>query len=99
MVDRVIDIRERTPDEEDYLVVLGNLIADFEDEHEPADVSPADMLRHLLEAKGVTQTEVAKGTGLSNATISHVLVGHRQPSRRVITALAAYFKVDPAVFF
>jgi HTH-type transcriptional regulator / antitoxin HigA len=98
MIDRVTDIKSPTPDEEDYRDVLSRLIVDFEDEHEPDDVSPAEMLRHLIDSLGVTQTEVARGSGLSDATISHILVGHRPPSRKAITALAAYFKVDGAVF-
>jgi HTH-type transcriptional regulator / antitoxin HigA len=98
MIDRVTDIKSPTPDEEDYRDVLSRLIVDFEDEHEPDDVSPAEMLRHLIDSLGLTQTEVARGSGLSDATISHILVGHRPPSRKAITALATYFKVDGAVF-
>jgi HTH-type transcriptional regulator/antitoxin HigA len=98
MIDRVTDIKSPTPDEEDYRDVLSGLIVDFEDEHEPNDASPADVLRHLIDSRGETQTKVARGSGLSDATISHILLGHRPPSRKAITALAAYFKVDPAVF-
>jgi HTH-type transcriptional regulator/antitoxin HigA len=98
MIDGLTDIAAPTPDEEDYRDVLSDLIVAYEDEHEPDDVSPAAMLRHLIGSRGVTQTEVARGTGLSDATISHILVGHRPPSRKAIAALAAYFKVDPAVF-
>jgi HTH-type transcriptional regulator/antitoxin HigA len=98
MIDRVTDIESPTSSEADYRDVLADLIADYEDEHEPDDVSPAEMLRHLIDSRGVTQAEVARGSGLSDATISHILVGHRPPSRRAITALSAYFKVDPAVF-
>ena len=72
--------------------------ADYEDEHEPDDATLADALRHLIEAEGVSQTDVARGTGLSDATISHILAGHRPPSRRAIAALSAYSKVGPAVF-
>jgi HTH-type transcriptional regulator/antitoxin HigA len=98
MVDRLIRLGSRTPEEEDYLAVLSNLVADYEDEHEPDDLTPAEMLRYLIDSRGVTQTEVARGSGLSDATVSHILVGHRPPSRRAIGALAKYFKVDPAVF-
>jgi len=99
VADRLTDIEELTPEEEDYLLVLSDLIVAYEDEHEPdLDVSPAEMLRYLIDSRGITQADVARGTGLSDATISHILVGHRPPSRRAIAALSAYFKVDPAVF-
>ncbi len=99
-VDRLTDVESPGDEEQDYLAVLANLIADYEDEHEDDDVSPAeDMLRHLIDSRGVTQAEVGmRGSGLSDATISHILVGHRPPSRKAIAALASYFKVDPAVF-
>jgi HTH-type transcriptional regulator / antitoxin HigA len=98
LVDRLTDLETLTPEEQDYLLVLSDLVADYEDEHEPDDATPADVLRHLIEAKGVSQTEVARGTGLSDATISHILAGNRPPSRKAIAALSAYFKVEPAVF-
>src|SRR5580692_6122529 len=44
-----------------YLDALSDLVAAYEDEHyaiEPA--SDADMLRHLMEAKGVTQAQLGK---------------------------------------
>nr|MCU0982716.1 hypothetical protein [Pirellulaceae bacterium] len=42
-----------------YLDGLSDLVADYEDEHhaiEPA--SDADMLRHLMEARGITQAQL-----------------------------------------
>ena len=39
-----------------YLDALSDLVAAYEDEHYPIEpASDADMLRHLMEAKGVTQ--------------------------------------------
>jgi HTH-type transcriptional regulator/antitoxin HigA len=97
MIDRVTDIESPTLDEEDYRDVLADLIADYEDEHEPQG-TPAETLRGLIDNRGVSQSDVARGTGMSDATISHILTGHRPPSRKAIAALAAYFNVDPAVF-
>src|SRR5882672_6951683 len=51
--------------EEMYLDALSDLVAAYEDEHyaiKPA--SDADMLRHLMEAKGVTQAELSRATGV-----------------------------------
>jgi HTH-type transcriptional regulator/antitoxin HigA len=99
-IDRLTDQRHLTRDEEDYRDLLAGLLYGYEIEHEPEPRStPAEMLRHLLDAKGVTQGIAAAETGLSDATISQILTGKRAPSRRAITAMAEYFKVEPGVFF
>jgi HTH-type transcriptional regulator / antitoxin HigA len=57
-----------------------------------------DMLRHLLEAKEVSQTDVAHATGIAESTISAVLAGKRGLNRHHIGLIARYFNVRPAVF-
>lgn len=84
--------------EEMYLDALSDLVAAYEDEHHPIEpASDADMLRHLMEAKGVTQVEVSQDAGISKSTISEVLSGKRPLSRQMIRKLANYFKVDVSV--
>jgi HTH-type transcriptional regulator / antitoxin HigA len=74
MVDTLLDRRDLSAEEEDYLDVLGDLIERYEnDAHPMPPVSDADMLRHLIEAKGVSQTEVAEATEIAVSTISEVL--------------------------
>ena len=51
-------------DERDYLDVLMVMIERYEDEHHPIpDVSGPDALKSLIEFRGVTQSEVARGAG------------------------------------
>jgi HTH-type transcriptional regulator/antitoxin HigA len=48
-----------------YLDALSDLVGAYEDEHyaiKPA--ADADMLRHLMQAKGVTQAELSRATDL-----------------------------------
>lgn len=81
-----------------YLDALSDLVARFEDEHhaiEPA--SDAEMLRHLLEAKGVSQADLHRSTGLPKSSISEVLAGKKPFSRQMIRTLAGYFGVDVTV--
>ena len=81
--------------EETYLDALSDLVGSYEDEHhaiEPA--SDADMLRHLMEAKGVSQMQLSRDTGLPKSTISEVLSGKKPFSRKMIHTLADYFHVD-----
>lgn len=81
-----------------YLDALSDLTAAYEDQHhaiEPA--SDADMLRHLLEAKGVTQVELHRAAGIPKSTISEVLAGKKPFSRQMMRKLAEYFQVDVTV--
>jgi HTH-type transcriptional regulator/antitoxin HigA len=91
--------RERLDDGADlYLDALSDLVASYEDAHhavEPA--SDADMLRHLLEAKGISQAQLSKDTGLAKSSISEVLAGKKPFSRQMIRKLADYFHVDVSV--
>lgn len=81
-----------------YLDALSDLVAAYEDEHYAiAPASDADMLRHLLEAKGVNQADLHRASGISKSTISEVLAGKKSFSRQMIRKLAEYFKVDVAV--
>src|SRR5277367_5684457 len=95
VMDRLLAKGELDEGEETYLDVLSDLVAAYEDEHhaiEPA--SDADMLRHLMEAKGVSQIQLSRETGLPKSTVSEVLAGKKPFSRQMIRKLADYFKVD-----
>ena len=77
---------------------LSDLVASYEDDHhaiEPA--SDADMLRHLMEAKGVTQNQLSQGTEIAKSTISELLSGKKPFSRQIIRKLANYFNVAVSV--
>jgi HTH-type transcriptional regulator/antitoxin HigA len=99
MVDSLLDRRDLAAEEEDYLEVLGDLVEQYETEAHPMPpVSDAAMLRHLIEAKGVSQTEISAATGIADSTISEVLKGKRSLNRSHIGKLARYFNVSPDVF-
>jgi HTH-type transcriptional regulator / antitoxin HigA len=61
-----------------YLDALSDLVAAYEDDHCPIEpASDADMLRHLMEAKNVTQAQLSRDTAVSKSTISEVLAGKK----------------------
>ena len=81
--------------EEMYLDALSDLVAAYEDEHyaiEPA--SDAEMLRHLLEAKAITQAQLSRDTTIPKSTITEILAKKKPFSRQLIRKLADYFNVD-----
>jgi HTH-type transcriptional regulator/antitoxin HigA len=99
VVDQLLDRGKLTAEEADYHDVLSDLIARYESkEHPMSPVPDAAMLGHLMEARGVGQTDVARATGIVNSTISEVLSGKRKLNRQQIGKLAKFFHVSPDVF-
>lgn len=99
MVDSLLDRKKLATEEEDYLEVLGDLIEQYESEAHPMPaVSDVEVLRQVLEAKGVSQTAVSKATAIANSTISEVLKGKRSLNRHHIGKLSKYLGVSPDVF-
>jgi HTH-type transcriptional regulator / antitoxin HigA len=99
VIDSLIIRGDLDSGEQDYLDVLTDLVEKYEaDEHPMAPVSDAVMLRHLMEARGITQSKLADDVGIAVSTISEALAGKRSLTRRHISVLAKYFGVSPAVF-
>jgi HTH-type transcriptional regulator/antitoxin HigA len=61
-------------------------------------VSDAALLRHLIDARGVTQSKLASDVQIPMSTISEVLSGKRRLNRNHIALLAKYFGVSSAAF-
>ena len=98
VMDRLLAKGKLEDGEEMYLDVLSELVGAYEDEHHAiGPASDADMLRHLMEAKGITQAELSRDTQIVKSTISEVLAGKKPFSRQMIRKLADYFKVDVIV--
>lgn len=98
VIDQLLGRDELKGGEEMYLDALSDLVAAYEDEHhaiEPA--SDSDMLRHLMEAKGVTQAQLSRDTRVPKSTISEILSGKKHLSRQMIRKFADYFGVDASV--
>ena len=85
--------------EQDYLDVLTDIVERYETENCPmSPVSDAEMLRHLIEARGVTQAKLSAEVAIPMSTISEILHGKKKLTRRQVGILATYFSVDPGVF-
>ncbi len=99
-LDRLSDLGNgRTPDETEYLLALSVFVEKYEEEHHQIPpASGVDMFRYLMATHHRTQSEVAKGTGFADSTVSEILAGKRKPSLKHIQALARFFQVKPAVF-
>jgi HTH-type transcriptional regulator/antitoxin HigA len=85
----------------DYLDTLILLVNKYEDEnHTPAgtDLSPQQALRAIMNANGLSQTDIGEIIG-SNSAVSMFLTGERDLSKAHIKAIAARFRVNASLFF
>lgn len=100
-VDRLIDKQELSPDEEDYLHLLGTLIMDYEERTEdPADYE----LRGIPLVKGLLELHDLKQQDLvpifkTKSIVSAVLNGKRQMTVEHIDGLARFFNLPHELFF
>lgn len=100
VVDELIDRDRLDVGQRDYLDVLSDLVERYEAEAHPiGKVSEAEMLRFLIDQKGVRQVDVARGASIAESTVSEILAGKKALTRRQMERLAAYFGASPAVFF
>jgi HTH-type transcriptional regulator/antitoxin HigA len=98
VIDKVLAKGKLNAGEVAYIDALSDLVATYEDEHYDLQAaSDAEMLRHLLEAKGVSQAELCRATGIAASVVSEVLSGKRPFSKDVASKLSRYFNVDKSV--
>ena len=91
--------QERDQGTQEYLDVLTDLVAAYEDEHVAMpDVSEADVLRELMRSNRLSQMQLAKAVGMAQSTISAVLTGARSLTKGQILKLAKFFGIAPAAF-
>jgi HTH-type transcriptional regulator / antitoxin HigA len=104
-LDRAIEIIESLiirgdlePGEQDYVDILTDIVEKYEaTEHPMPPVSDAAMLRHLIDARQLTQSKLATDVKMPMSTVSEVLNGKRRLNRKHIALLSKYFGVSPAV--
>jgi len=99
VINQLLDKSELTPDEEDYLDVLGTLIYNYEQQQEIIpDIYGIELLKFLLEERDLKQKDLVP-IFKTESIVSAVLNGKRQLTSRHIQELAAFFHLSPSVFF
>lgn len=100
IVDKLLSRRKALSDQEQgYLESLSHEIERYESAAYPIpDVSGPAMLRHLLDAREATLSDVAEATELALSTLSALLNDKRRLTLGHIHKLASYFGVEPGVF-
>jgi HTH-type transcriptional regulator/antitoxin HigA len=99
IVNQLLDKLELTPEEEDYLDVLGTLISEYEKEEDMIpDIYGIELLKALIEERNLKQKDLVP-IFKTESIISDILNGKRQLTTRHIQELADFFNLSPAVFF
>lgn len=99
-IDRLIDLRTRTPAEEELLSLLGDLLSLWESAHIKLPSVPAGaLIGALLEARGLPQRALAGPVFAHRSAVSEVIHGKRSLTYDQVRKLARFFDLSPAVFF
>jgi HTH-type transcriptional regulator / antitoxin HigA len=98
VIDSLLDRAELTPDELDYLNVLGTLVFDYEQKNEIiADIYGVELLKVLIAERNLRQKDLIP-IFKTESIVSDILNGKRQLTVRHIQELAQFFNLSPAVF-
>lgn len=80
------------------LDLLGNLVADYDEEHYPiTPPSLLDVIKLRMYEMGLTQSALAKLIGVSPSRISEFLSGKKEPTLKQCRLLSQKLNIDPAI--
>jgi HTH-type transcriptional regulator / antitoxin HigA len=92
----------RTPEETALFMLLVKLVEDYEREFhslsEWTQVSPHKFLQHMMEAREMTETDLANLLNISPALAALIIAGDLSIDRSQSQTLGDYFKVAPTNF-
>jgi HTH-type transcriptional regulator/antitoxin HigA len=89
---------KNSPEEEKLLILISNLVEDYEDEYFPIpDIPPYETLKHLMQENDLKQKDLLPVLGSSGIT-SEVVNGKRGISKAQAKKLAEFFKVSVELF-
>ncbi|BBD53305.1 helix-turn-helix domain-containing protein [Planktothrix agardhii] len=100
VINRLLDKPELTPEEEDYLDVLGALVSEYENQQEDLipDIYGVELLKVLIAEQNLKQKDLVS-IFKTESIVSDVLNEKRQLTTRHIQELSEFFNFSPAVFF
>ena len=100
IIDALTDLPKLTRDQQAYLDTLTLLLEAWENEHEEIDVSdltPIDVLRHLMEQRGMNASDLGRLLG-ERSLGPKILNGDRELSKAHIRKLMEHFGVAGDLF-
>ena len=98
VIDSLLDHTPLTPDEQDYLDLLGTLVYEYEQTKEPVpDIYGIELLKALMEEYGFHQKDLIP-VFKTESMVLDILTEKSQLTVSHIQELAEFFHLSPAVF-
>ncbi|WP_293128645.1 transcriptional regulator [Microcoleus sp. bin38.metabat.b11b12b14.051] len=97
-IDSIVNRRTLTQDDRDYLNVLGTLVYDYEQKHEPMPVLQGIKLLKALMIEDNIQEKDLIDIFESESWVSEVMNGKRELTVSQIQKLAKFFHLSPVAF-
>ncbi|BAZ12903.1 putative transcription regulator with HTH domain protein [Calothrix sp. NIES-4071] len=99
LIDFILDKRKITQNEKKYLKVLGTLVYNYEQQHEPMPILKGiEMIEALLEESNLQPKDLIPILG-TDTNVEEILSSKRAPSQDEIEKLANFFNVSPRLIF
>ncbi len=97
----MLSLPEDTPADDPQMIeltLLGNLVADYDEEHYPIEKpSLVDVMKLRMYEMGLTQVSLSKLLGINPSRICEYLSGKRQPTLSQARAISQRLQIDPAI--
>lgn len=94
-------VTEETPEDDIHsveLVLLSNLVADYDDAHYPVEApSLVNVLRLRMYEMKLTQKSMAELIGISASRLNEILTGKREPTLQIARAICIKLSIDAAI--
>ena len=97
-INSILDRRKLTQDDRDYLNVLGILVYDYEQKHEPMPVLKGIKLLKALMVEAELSEKDLVDIFFTESLLAEVLNGNRELTVTQIQKLAEFFQLSPAAF-
>lgn len=105
MMDRIEEllplVTEETPEDDKdsvELVLLSNLVADYDEEHYPiSQPSLAEILKLRMYEMRLTQKNISEMLGVSPSRVSEYLTGKSEPTLKIAREISKKLSIDPAI--
>lgn len=97
----MLSLPEDTPEDDPKmveLILLGNLVADYDEEHYPiGEPTLVDMLKLRMYEMGLNQVALSSLLGINPSRISEYLSGKKEPTLPQARAISKKLNIDPAI--
>jgi HTH-type transcriptional regulator / antitoxin HigA len=97
-IDAIIDKQDITRDDKDYLKVLGTLVYEYEQKHEPMPVPKGIELIKALMTEENLQPRDLVGIFDNESTVIKILEKNQEITAKQIQKLGEFFHISPIMF-